>query len=86
MVKDAWKPKCRETLERAHLFLDGEILSIEERQEIEVHLEDCGPCYERIGLQREMTVLIARLRGTEPCPQSLKARILGLLSPDKDAD
>jgi mycothiol system anti-sigma-R factor len=72
--------RCKEILERTYLFLDGEGLTIEERIEIETHLEDCGPCLESYGVEREVvTVLIARLRGHTPCPPGLKERISGLL-------
>ncbi len=73
------KELCRVTLERAYLFLDGELLSEEERREIQDHLEYCRPCYERFGLEREVTLLLSRLRGCSRCPQTLKSRILILL-------
>lgn len=74
------KERCRETLQRAYLFLDGEVLSEEERLEIQVHLEECEPCYERYGVDREVTFLIGRrLRGSNPCPEGLKTRIESLL-------
>ena len=40
------KERCKETLQRVYLFLDGEMLSESERLEIEVHLEECPPCFE----------------------------------------
>ncbi len=73
------KHRCRETLQRAYLFLDGELLSQEERVEVRVHLEACRPCYERYGLDEEITKLVARLRGGQRCPQGLRDRIEGLL-------
>lgn len=73
------KPRCREVLERAYLFLDGEILSDEEKTQIQVHLEECAPCYDRYDLEREFVFVTARLRGKTECPQKLKARILDLL-------
>ena len=72
--------RCKEILERTYLFLDGEGLSLEERIEIEAHLEECGPCLEAYGVEREVvTVLIARLRGNIQCPDRLKQRISVLL-------
>jgi mycothiol system anti-sigma-R factor len=72
--------RCKEVLERAYLFLDGEGLTPAERIEVEAHLEECGPCLEAYGVEREVvTVLIARLRGHDHCPDPLKARILSLL-------
>ena len=73
------KEKCRETLEQAYLFLDGEGLTAEERHEIEVHLVECKPCYESYGLEREVTVLIHRLRGSDRCPETLRARITQII-------
>lgn len=73
------KEQCRHTLEQAYLFIDGEVLSAEERQEIEVHLIECKPCYERYGLDREVTVIIHRLRGSERCPEGLRTRITQII-------
>ena len=73
------KHECEEALERAFLYLDGEVLSVHERAEIRVHLEECRPCYERVGLEREVTTVVARLRGSHECPQQLKARITTLI-------
>lgn len=73
------KEVCREYLARAYLFLDGEVLSETERTEIQVHLEDCGPCMERYGMERELVAVIARLRTTTRCPDALKHRIATLL-------
>ena len=74
------KEKCRVTLERAYLFLDGEVLSEAERLEIKGHLEDCRPCLERYGLESEVTNLLARLKGHTDCPARLKNRIEGLIA------
>jgi mycothiol system anti-sigma-R factor len=73
------KDHCRETLELAYLFLDGEGLSEGERNRIQVHLEACRPCYERYGLEREITLVVARLQGRARCPRSLRLRIMTLL-------
>lgn len=73
------KPVCRETLERAYLYLDGEILSVAERREIEVHLEECAPCLERYGLDKEVTQLLHRLRNNCQCPDGLRSRIAGII-------
>jgi mycothiol system anti-sigma-R factor len=70
---------CKETLQRAYLFLDGEILSESERADIQIHLEACSPCLERFGLEQELFTVIARLRHAAPCPDRLKTRIASLL-------
>ena len=70
---------CRKVLQRAYLFVDHELLSATERNEIEAHLEDCSPCFRRYGLEQEVTELVARLRRTHVCPDELKGRITRLL-------
>jgi mycothiol system anti-sigma-R factor len=73
------KERCRETLERAYLFLDGEQLTHAERLEIRAHLEECAPCYERYGVEKVMTTLTARLKGHTQCPEKLRARVESLI-------
>ena len=73
------KPDCRETLKRAYLFLDNEVLTHAERVEISNHLEACRPCLERFGLEGEVSALVARLKGADPCPERVKARIQNLI-------
>ena len=71
------KQGCREILERAEVLLDGEIAMITEaeRLQIEDHLEECHPCFERYGLEGQFIGLLHRLRGGSPCPEDLKAKI-----------
>ena len=73
------KEDCRVTLEKAYLFLDREGLSQQERAQISRHLEECRPCLERYGLEEEVTALLGRLSGCQPCPDRVKARIQSLI-------
>jgi mycothiol system anti-sigma-R factor len=73
------KEHCRHTLERAYLILDGESITAEERRQIEGHLHDCGPCFERYGIEIEVKKVIARLQGSTHCPAELKNRIMDIL-------
>lgn len=73
------KDVCKRTLERAYLILDGEEIADSERTQIEAHLEDCGPCYERYGIETEVKRVIGRLRGSVECPDRVKDRIGKLL-------
>jgi mycothiol system anti-sigma-R factor len=73
------KEDCRVTLQKAYLYLDGEVLSEQERVEIRVHLEECRPCLERYGLEGEVTALVSRLRKHESCPPRVKERIRNLI-------
>ena len=76
---DALNEDCRVTLRRAYLFLDGEVLSEEERLEISGHLERCRPCLERYGLEKEVSTIVARLKGAEPCPENVRLSVNRLL-------
>jgi mycothiol system anti-sigma-R factor len=73
------KERCKETLQQAFLYIDNEVLTENVRQEIKEHLEDCAPCLERYGLEREVTYLIHRLRDQNHCPDKLRARITNLI-------
>jgi mycothiol system anti-sigma-R factor len=73
------KEECREVLQRTYLFLDDEQLSASERLEIHSHLEECRPCLERYGLERELHTLLSRVKDRDTCPQRLRSKILGLL-------
>jgi len=76
------KEYCRTTLELIYLYLDEEVLSESQRREISVHLEECGPCHERFGLQKRVTVIVSRQRRHGSCPQELRARISKILFQD----
>ena len=73
------KEDCRITLQRAYLFLDGELLSEDERVEISSHLEDCRPCLERYGLEKEVSAIVARLKGSESCPDRVRSKVRRML-------
>jgi mycothiol system anti-sigma-R factor len=73
------KERCRDILGKAMYALDGEAVSEAELAEIETHFEDCRPCFERHGLDRETKLLIARLRGNDVCPDTLRRRITILI-------
>ena len=78
-TQTSMKDECKQAIAKAYLFLDGEVLTEAERNKIELHLEDCAPCYERVGLDQEVTNLLSRLKGATPCPNELRARIRALL-------
>jgi mycothiol system anti-sigma-R factor len=80
--QEEMKEYCRTTLEQIYLYLDEEVLSESQRHEISVHLEECGPCYERFGLQKRVTVIVSRQRRHSSCPQELRARISQILFQD----
>lgn len=64
---------CNETIERLYHFLDGE-LTIERREQIQRHLEECSPCFQAVGFERELRIVIAS-RCTDRVPDQLVERI-----------
>lgn len=65
---------CDEVLADVYLYLDDETDPVV-RQRIRTHLDDCGPCLRRFGLEQDVKVLVARSCGGDVAPASLKSRI-----------
>ncbi|HEX5401328.1 MAG TPA: mycothiol system anti-sigma-R factor [Pseudonocardiaceae bacterium] len=65
---------CSQVLAEVWLLLDGEC-SGEERQKLEQHLDECGPCLEQYGLEEHLKELLARKCGGEHAPDGLKAKL-----------
>ena len=65
---------CSEILQRMFFFIDNE-LEQADCQEIQQHLEDCGPCLEKYNLERTVKALVQR-SCTEHAPDTLRDRVL----------
>ena len=74
---------CDDALHELYGFIDGE-LTVEKRQAIQQHLDDCPPCYEAFDFEAELRIVIAR-KCTERVPDSLKQRIADALDNEIDA-
>ena len=72
------KHECQEALEELYVFLDGE-LTIEKREHIRVHLEDCNPCLEHYDFEAELKMVISS-KCKEQVPDSLRAQVLRAIS------
>jgi mycothiol system anti-sigma-R factor len=72
---------CGETIERLYHFLDGE-LTLERREQIQRHLEECAPCFQAVGFERELRVVIAQ-RCTDRVPEELLERIKRVLKAEE---
>lgn len=79
------KEQCRETLVMAVQILDGQSVPDEQRSSIETHLHDCAPCFERLGLEREVKNLISRLKGSTHCPDHVRSRVLEIFLEEPSA-
>jgi mycothiol system anti-sigma-R factor len=65
---------CSQVLAEVWLLLDGECSSAE-RNKLEQHLDECGPCLERYGIEEHLKELLARKCGGEHAPDTLKAKL-----------
>jgi mycothiol system anti-sigma-R factor len=73
MAKDDDAADCGETIGRLYQFLDGE-LTVERRAQIQLHLEECAPCFQAVGFERELRVVIAT-KCQDRVPGDLIARV-----------
>lgn len=65
---------CDQVLEKVFLFLDSECDQLS-RTHIAQHLEECGPCLQYFGIEREIKALIHRKCGGDPTPAGLRERV-----------
>lgn len=68
---------CNETVERLYQYLDGE-LTDERREQIQRHLDACSPCFQAVGFERELRIVISS-RCTDRVPANLIERIRAAL-------
>lgn len=65
---------CKEILDRVFFFIDNE-LEDADCQQIQQHLDDCGPCLEKYDLERTVKALVQR-SCSEHAPDTLRDRVL----------
>jgi mycothiol system anti-sigma-R factor len=64
---------CADFLDRIVYLLDNE-LDASEVEVVQVHLEECAPCFERYDVQRTIKMIVAR-SCTETAPDALRERV-----------
>ena len=65
---------CSDYLERIVYFLDNE-LDEADCSEVQMHLDECGPCLEKYDLQRTVKTVVAR-SCSESAPHDLRQRVM----------
>jgi mycothiol system anti-sigma-R factor len=65
---------CAEVLAQMWLYLDDEC-ECERRDKLRQHLEECGPCLPRFGLEGHLKEVLARKCGGEHAPETLRKRL-----------
>jgi mycothiol system anti-sigma-R factor len=81
VADDHPKPDCQEALQELYTFLDGE-LTVEKREHIRVHLDDCNPCLGAYDFEAELRIVIST-KCKEQVPESLKERIRAQLQAEQ---
>ena len=64
---------CTDAIHRLYHFMDGE-LTDQRRQEIQRHLDDCGPCLEAFDFEAEIRLMVAT-KCRDEVPETLRIRI-----------
>jgi mycothiol system anti-sigma-R factor len=70
--------ECRAALETLYSYLDGE-LTLERRETIRHHLEECSPCLHAFDWEAELKSLVGRCC-RDPLPDNLRRRIVEVIS------
>jgi mycothiol system anti-sigma-R factor len=65
---------CEDVLAEVWLFLDNEC-DREQRQVLQQHLDECGHCLERYGIEEHIKELLHRKCGGEHAPLELRDRL-----------
>jgi len=65
---------CSEILDRVYVFIDHELDDASSEQ-IQTHLDECGPCLREVDLERLVKALVAR-SCHERAPVELRQRVM----------
>ncbi len=65
---------CSEILDRVYVFIDHE-LDHASSEQIQTHLDECGPCLREVDLERMVKALVAR-SCAERAPIQLRQRVM----------
>ena len=66
---------CSEVLDRVYSYLDGEMDQAWYAQ-VQLHLDECGPCLREYGLEEAVKRLVHRHCGHEQVPADLRQKVL----------
>jgi len=66
---------CNEVLDRVYEYLDNEIPDAEACERIRLHLDECGPCLEKYGLDKAVKALVQRSCGSDDVPSDLREKV-----------
>jgi mycothiol system anti-sigma-R factor len=69
---------CEEALREAQRFLDGE-LDASLRIQVQKHLADCPPCFQRVEFRRHIKVMVSSKCSGDAVPEQVERKILDLI-------
>jgi len=70
---------CKEAMEKLQEYLDGELDDVS-HEEVAHHFEVCRKCYPHLKLEERFRGLLERSQAQETCPETVRERVLELLS------
>ena len=73
-------PECAAVIAEVWTLLDGES-TVETRDKLRQHLEECPTCLRQYGIEERVKTLIATKCSGEKAPESLRARLRLEISP-----
>lgn len=76
--------RCNDVLESMYLYLDGEMLTEEQRTEVHAHLDECIPCLESFEFEAEFKQII-RSKCKDEVPQHVYEKIRARLVVEIDS-
>ena len=73
--EDLPTPHCRQVLDRAFEYIDGELDALD-CDAIRQHLLDCAPCLHEYTRSEHLKALVRRSCACDAAPEELRAKIL----------
>ena len=66
---------CTSVLQSLDAFVDGEDSALD-RERIQQHLTECGPCLQERQIEELVKAVVARACGNEPCSDQVRTRVV----------
>ncbi|MEU3194656.1 mycothiol system anti-sigma-R factor [Streptomyces sp. NPDC006992] len=67
---------CSEVLDHLYEYLDREMPE-GDCAKFQEHFDECSPCFEKYGLEREVKKLVKRCCGQDDVPSDLRSKVMG---------
>lgn len=67
---------CAEVLDHLYEYLDREMPE-GDCEKFKEHFDECNPCFEKYGIEREVKKLVKRCCGHDDVPSDLREKVMG---------